>query len=68
MSDPSTIETTIETLASKPASVQNDTTQVVNQSPFNLVVADKWLEAKRAARRTTFGFVVMKTTCPGGGG
>jgi hypothetical protein len=65
MANPSDLEAAIETAAENPQSANVDGVSVTQRSVSELIEADKYLEAKKAARRKNRGLRYTKIVPPG---
>jgi hypothetical protein len=65
MANPSDLEAAIETAAENPQSANVDGVSVTQRSISELIEADKYLEAKKAARRKNRGLRYTKIVPPG---
>jgi hypothetical protein len=65
MSNPSDLEAAIETAAENPQSASVDGVTVTQRSLSELIEADKYLQAKKAARRKNRGLRYTKIVPPG---
>jgi hypothetical protein len=65
MSNPSDLESTIETAAENPQSASVDGVTVTQRSLSELIEADKYLQAKKASRRKNRGLRYTRIVPPG---